>query len=160
MSFHHTVARLLPDLPRWVEVRDLLLSEDCEIFDLQEQGELSLIVRENNGKMVFVIGHPSINGLQTVLRDIGKGGMVIAPQEQAIRLTSTLQGWNRDQIILHTLPTHQHLPVANNMTDFLDANALHQLPIASELLDELKNGAQHSKISATWVDRPLFRFVM
>src|SRR6185369_10848550 len=95
MSFHHTVAQLLPDLPRWVEVRDLILSEDCEIFDLLEQGELSFIVLENNGKMVFVIGQPSIHGLQTVIRDIGKGGMVIASQEQAIWLTSALQGWNR-----------------------------------------------------------------
>jgi len=153
MSFHHTVAQLLPDLPRWVEVRDLILSEDCEIFDLQEQGELSFIVLENNGKMVFVIGQPSIHGLQTVIRDIGKGGMLIASQEQAIWLTSALQGWNRGRIILHTLPHPQHLPVVNNLVDFLDADTLDQLPIASELLDELKNAAQHSKIAATWVDQ-------
>ena len=153
MSFHHNVARLLPDLPRWVEVRDLMLSGDCEIFDLHEQGELSFIVRENNGKMVFVIGQPSIHGLQTVIRDLGKGGMVIAPQEQAVWLTSALQGWKRARIILHTLPNHQHLPGVNDMADFLDADTLHQLPIDSELLDELKNGAQHSKIAATWVDQ-------
>jgi len=33
---NQSIAQVLPDLPRWIEVRDLLLSDDCEIFGLDE----------------------------------------------------------------------------------------------------------------------------
>ena len=154
MAIHHTVARLLPDLPRWVEVRDLLLSEDCEIFDLQEKGELSFILRESSGKMVFVIGQPSIIGLQTALQNVEEGCMVVAPQEQVIWLTPALSGWTRTRIIIYTLSNLQRLPIASaNQVDFLNNDTLNRLPISSDLMDELKDGAEHSMIAATWVDQ-------
>ena len=154
MSIHHRIARLLPDLPRWVEVRDLLLSEECELFDVQEQGELSFVLREGTGKMVFVIGQPSIIGLQTALQNVAEGCMVVAPQEQVIWLTPALSEWTRTRIIIYTLPNLQRLPITSaTQVDFLNTEILHRLPIASDLLDELKDGAQHSMIAATRVDQ-------
>ena len=80
--------------------------------------------------------------------------MVVTPQEQAIWITPALSGWTRTRIIIHTLPDTQRLPIASgNQVDFLNADTINRLPIASELLDELKDGAQHSMIAATWVDQ-------
>jgi RimJ/RimL family protein N-acetyltransferase len=154
MPSSHSIAQRLPDLPRWVEARDLLLSEECEIFGFQEEPELSLVLREIDGEAVFVIGAPPQTAVQTAVQGLKRGGSVIASQEQALWLTQVLPGWTRTRIILYSLPDWQHLPNPSaGQVDFLNPNRLDQLSISTDLLRELKSGAEYSLIAATFVDR-------
>src|SRR5678815_1502483 len=148
---NQSIAQVLPDLPRWIEVRDLLLSDDCEIFGLDEQMGLSFVLCERGGKVVFVVGQPSLNALRAILQDLDQSGMVIAPSEQASWLLPALPGWTRKRILIHTLLNQEQLPIPSaDKVKFLDASSLERLPAAAELLEELKDGAAHSRVAVTW----------
>ena len=40
------LARVLPDVPRWVETRSMLHSCRCEVFGLEEGGDPGFVVRD------------------------------------------------------------------------------------------------------------------
>ena len=92
MQSNRTIAERLPDLPRWVEVRALLLWEPCEIFGLKEEPQLSLVLREPDTEAVFVIGTPAVLAVQAAIQKNVRGE-VIAPEEQAPWLAAALPGW-------------------------------------------------------------------
>ena len=45
---YHAIAQKLPDIPRWIEVRDLLAADECEVIGLQETPDLSFILSETS----------------------------------------------------------------------------------------------------------------
>ncbi len=49
------LARALPDIPRWVETRSMLLSGRCEIFGLEGKTEPCFIVRDSEEEPCFVV---------------------------------------------------------------------------------------------------------
>jgi len=154
MTSNRSIVERLPDLPRWVEARALLLWEPCEIFGLQEEPELSLVVREPDAGSIFIIGAPTVTAIQSALQTNLRGGEVIAPLEQATWLTAALPEWTRTRIIVHRLADPHRLPEASAGTvGFLEPAALQQFPIPAELLQELESGAEQSMITATCVDQ-------
>ena len=153
LSSRH-LAQRLPDVPRWVEARDLLLRGDDEIFGLQEVPTLSFVLRERDGEMVFIIGTPAPTAVQAAVQGLTCGASVIAPQEQRSWLAKALPGWTATRIIVHSLRDPQSLPIASTAeVDFLDPSTLGRLPLSSDLLEELQDAAQHSLIAATFVDQ-------
>jgi RimJ/RimL family protein N-acetyltransferase len=149
MLSNHALAQRLPDIPRWIEVRDLLLSDDCEVSGLQETPDLSFSLRETGTHSIFIIGTPTASAIQAAIQSIGSGAEIIAPPENANWLAQLLPGWKRTRIILHTLSDHRSLPNASEgEVVFLDPATIEQLPIFEELLNELKSGAEHSLIAA------------
>src|SRR5688572_548227 len=131
MPSNHSIAKRLPDLPRWVEARALLLSEPCEIFGLKEEPELSLVVREPETGTVFLIGTPEVAAVQAAVQQNVRGertGEVIAPLEQTSWLAGVLPQWTHKRIIVHTLPDLNLLPEdTSGAADFLDPARLSQL---------------------------------
>lgn len=153
MPSNHSLAKQLPDLPRWVEARALLLSEPCEISGLKEEPELSLVVREPETGAVFVIGTPNATALQAALQK-NLRGEVIAPMEQAAWLANALPGRTQKRIIVHALQNMGLLPEdASGTADFLDPAKLSQLSIDDELRREIEDRAEESLIAATFVDQ-------
>jgi ribosomal protein S18 acetylase RimI-like enzyme len=154
MLSNHSIAHRLPDLPRWVEARSLLLWESCEIFGLQTEPEPSLVVRDPESESIFVIGTPAVSAIQAAVQKNVRGGEVIAPIEQTPGLTEALSEWKWTRILVHTLPDPHRLPAAAGGTvGFLDPATIKQLPIDSELKEELESGAEESLIAATFVDQ-------
>ena len=153
MLSSRSIAQRLPDLPRWVEVRDLLLDESGEISGLQEDPELSFVIREPETAPVFVVGTPASEVIQAAIQPSAQIPDVIAPQEHAAWLAQILPDWIRRRIIVHTLPSLGTLPaVSPGQVQFLEPQAIHQLPIPEELFRELQSGARHSPIAATVVE--------
>jgi len=153
MLSNHSIAQRLPDLPRWVEARALLLWGPCEIFGLQEEPELSLVVREPDTGSVFIIGTPAVAAVQAAVQKSVRGD-VVAPLEQATWLTDALPEWTHTRIIVHHLADPHRLPEASvGVVGFLDPAVLSQLPIDAELRQELESGAEQSLIAATFVDQ-------
>jgi hypothetical protein len=149
---NRSIAQKLPDLPRWVEVRSLLLEGSGEIFGLHEEPELALVVRDPEARSIFVVGSPGEDALATALARNEHPGEVIAPHEQAAWLAARLPGWTRAAIIVHHLPDMRHLPtVPAGVVGFLDPALIPQLAIESDLKQELVSGAEQSVIAAAFV---------
>lgn len=154
MRSSQSIVQRLPDLPRWVEARALLLRDACEISGLQEEPGLSLVLRDPSDESVFVIGTPAATAVQAAVQKNVRGGSVVAPQEQATWLTQALPGWTRARAILHLLRDPRRLPTASAAeVGFLDPETLPQLRVPTALLRELTSGAEHSLIAATFVDK-------
>ena len=150
----HALAQRLPDLPRWVEARYLLLSESCEIFSLQEEPELTAVLRDPETGFVFVVGTPAVSAIQAAVQPVVRGANVITPQEQVAWVAQALPEWTHTRVFLHILQDLRRLPMASaGQVGFLDPQMLKELPIAAELLRELEMGAEHSLIAATFVEQ-------
>jgi RimJ/RimL family protein N-acetyltransferase len=148
-----SLAERLPDVPRWVEARDLLLFGGCEVFGLQETPELSFVVRDPATELVAVIGTPTPEAIQAAVQQNVHGGTVIAPLDQKALLTRALPEWNATRAILHLLGDAPQLPeIPRGAVRFLDAAALDRLRAPEDLLQELKIGAEHSPIAAVFVE--------
>jgi RimJ/RimL family protein N-acetyltransferase len=153
MSLSQSLAKRLPDLPRWVEARALLLDGACEIDGLQEEPELSLVVREPDLEEIFVVGTPADAAILAAAERNVRGGMVIALPDQAERIARVLPEWSPSRAILHLLGDSPRLPdVPPGRVRFLDPAVIPSLPASEELLRELGIGAQGSPIAATFVD--------
>ncbi|MEP7274484.1 MAG: hypothetical protein ABI882_23540, partial [Acidobacteriota bacterium] len=53
------VALLLPDIPRWVEARSMLLAGQCSLFGLDESSGLAVVVARPEQELAVVIGSPA-----------------------------------------------------------------------------------------------------
>jgi RimJ/RimL family protein N-acetyltransferase len=147
-----SIARRLPDIPRWVEARSLLLSGDGEIFGLDQSVELSLAVRDPSTGSVVVIGRPAQEAVQAAVRGIMHDGNVVATLEEAGWLAATLRGWRRTRAILYLLRDSARLPEDSRQVRFLDPGTIDRLAIPKQLRRELAIGAERSPIAATLVD--------
>ena len=133
------IARRLPDLPRWVEVRDILFGEDCEVFGFQEQPELSFAVPEIETSSVFVIGRPAAGAIRAAIESYAKTTDVIAPWENATWLAQILPGWSCNRILVHALPDLKHLPlISEKDVRFLKPTVIDHLSVPEDLLHELQ----------------------
>lgn len=149
-----SIARRIPDLARWVEARALLLSEEGQIFGLQETPELSLVIREPETNALFVIGAPALSAIRTALAANERGGEVIAPMADAAWLAELLPGWKRNRIIVHKLEDAGRLPQPPaDAVRFLAPALIPHMPIDPELRQELESGAGQSLIAATFVEQ-------
>lgn len=152
-----SLAARLPDIPRLVEMRDLLLGDDCEIFGLQENPEFSLVAREPATGSIFVVGMPEAAAIYEAVGRNVQGGEIVAGPEHVRWLRGILPEWRYSRAILHTLPGALNQPSESDAEiGFLDPALLDEFPIFDELLQELKFGAQYSLIAAAFVDgRPV-----
>jgi GNAT superfamily N-acetyltransferase len=108
------LARLLPDVPRYLETRSMLLSGRCEVLGLEERGpKPSFVARElGEGKeqMVCVVGHPSSGAIREAIRRNRNEGTVMAAPEDAPHLEGALPGWTATWATLHLLGNAPRLP--------------------------------------------------
>jgi RimJ/RimL family protein N-acetyltransferase len=152
---NQAIAQMIPDQPRWVEARALLLHHPCKIFGFQTEPGLSLIVREPDKKTAFVIGAPSMAALQTAIHDAPCDEIIAAP-EMTSTLLSMLPGWVHQRILVHHLVNPERLPETDHQVRFLDPSLLGHLVLDDELREELEEGAKQSLIAATFVnDQPV-----
>ena len=70
---HRELARRLADIPRWVEVRDLLLAGQGEITGLSTRRgahEVSFVLTDGESQTVFIVGTPETSALDEAVRAI------------------------------------------------------------------------------------------
>lgn len=152
----HKLAMALPDIPRWVETRAMLLSNQCEIFGLKEVGELSFVVSSTKTKLISIVGHPDKNAIETVARNNNQGE-ILTPPESSNHVAEILPDWTPKVALLHLLGDTLHLPhipegavrlLAPEEIDFITL-------LPSQLKAELKI-ASETPIAVTVVDnRPV-----
>ena len=107
------LAALLPDIPRFVETRAMLLGGRCEVLGLEEDAASpSFIVRDGEESLVCVVGYPAREALAEAIARNGNAGAVIAMPENVSRVAQAIPGRDPQSAILHLLGEAERLPGA------------------------------------------------
>jgi hypothetical protein len=147
-----TALATLPDHPRWVEARSLLLHHPCQTWGVADGQPLAAAIRDTGGKTVFVIGRPPVTAVHAATAHPPRPGEVIAGAESETWLADVLPGWRRARILVHTLASPERLPVVRpGQVDWLDPVGIPDLAVDEELRAELEAGAELSPIATVMV---------
>lgn len=142
---------LLPDIPRWVEARDLVLSGEGEVSGLETSGPLSLVLRNPEEDVTFVIGRPDPSA---VLAAVGTGDL-IAGIEARDWLTGLLPEWTCEIAPVFTL-ARPDLPPPSPGVRIVSLAEITRSVDDAELLEELEAAAEFTEIAASFEDgRPV-----
>ncbi len=108
------LANALPDIPRWLYARSMLLSGRCEVLGLAEEGpEPQFVAREleeSEDWAVSVVGRPPADAIREAVRRNRNGGEVLVPQEGASHILGALPDWTATRATLHLLSDASRLP--------------------------------------------------
>jgi RimJ/RimL family protein N-acetyltransferase len=152
MPSRTAIAHKLPDIPRWVEVHSYLQSDECEVLAYSEVPSLSFILRVSEESLIYVVGEPTEDMIRAVADGLGTEGTVIAPQDQHVRLAPLLPAWLSERIFVYTLATAADLPHDKNVVvRFLEPNDLDGTDIDPELVEELEDALEYTRIAAVYV---------
>jgi hypothetical protein len=94
------LAARLPDLPRLVETRAILLSGACEVLGDTAHGDY--VVRSVDTALAAVVGRPSTGALREMA---ARGGVleILCAEEAAAATVAALPGWRADPATIHVL---------------------------------------------------------
>ena len=108
------LAGSLPDVPRWLEIRSMLLSGRCEVLGPEEgaptPGFVARELEEGEEQMIYVVGRPSSEAIREAARRNRGLGMALAAPEDAPHVLGALPGWTTNRVALHLLGDAPRLP--------------------------------------------------
>ena len=109
---HARLAALLPDVPRFVETRGMLLEGRCEVLGLEWGPSPSFVTRDGEEKLVCVVGGPALEAISEAVARNGGAGEIIAMPENVARAAEALRGWKVLPVVAHLLGESERLPEA------------------------------------------------
>jgi len=113
-SHMERLAGALPDVPRWLYARSILLSGRCEVLGLEDTPSgpsfAARELEEREDRWFCVVGRPSEEAIGEAARRNRNGGEVLATQEGAARVVGALPGWTATRLIFHLLRDASLLP--------------------------------------------------
>lgn len=87
------LARILPDVPRWIETRSMLHSCRCEVFGFEEGADPGFVVRDTEDVLISVVGRPATGAIaDAVTREWGED-VVVAQLQNDSYVAEALPGW-------------------------------------------------------------------
>ncbi|HEU4680316.1 MAG TPA: hypothetical protein VFS51_01140, partial [Gemmatimonadales bacterium] len=130
-----SAAMLLPDLPRWVEVRSPLLSGHGVALGLSPSGSPDFVMQTESGE-ITVVGYPPIEVIQTAAAQTRE---VWSVPQNADWTAAALPDWSQEPAIIYVLGDRRRIQaVRPGAVRQLDSNELAAIPgIAADLLEEL-----------------------
>ena len=150
------LATRLPDLPRWVETRGMLLSGRCDLIVPPEPGAADAVVRGTDFGLFCVSGDPPLEALPAALARHG-GRAVLCAGGRSEELSTILSGWTRSRAVIHALageepsgPRVGQAGVRVAMLSGRDAGALSHVP--DRLREELSTALGCSHVAAAFVE--------
>ena len=107
-----SLAALLPDVPRFLETRGMLLGGYAEVTGFEEGGEAlpSFVARDAEEGLVCVVGTPEAAAISDAVARNGDRGALISMPENVSRVRQALPGWEAQPAALHRLAGYGRLP--------------------------------------------------
>jgi RimJ/RimL family protein N-acetyltransferase len=148
------LAKSLPDIPRFVETRAMMLGDHCEIFGLHETDRANFVVRNQEIGTIAVIGKPASEAILAAIEPHDRQGAVLAFDNNLSLVEATLPHWHSEKAILHLPGDAPTFPVVpDRQVRFLDAGEISSLSsLSNELNEELQIAAKLTTVAATIVD--------
>ncbi len=153
-ALHTELAKALPDIPRFIESRGMLLANRCKIFGFEESECKSFVVCHNEVGLISVIGKPSIEAIRQAVEGSDKQGAVLAFDDNYLMVKEGLPNWQSEKATLYLLVDSPTLPcVPDGRVRFLKAEEVESLTgISGELKEELVIESKVTRIAATIID--------
>ncbi len=151
-------AGLLPDIPRWVETRGMLLSGRGVVLGAVDETSHDFVVRGLRSRLISVVGHSLPRYLHDAVVRSEAGVEVLATPENDEHVSTILKDWHRSPAILHQLAQPFHFQIRKDPTvRFIEQHELHPLRNDfPDLVDELLEALEFTQVAAVIVnDRPV-----
>jgi GNAT superfamily N-acetyltransferase len=94
----------VPDLPRWIDTRGMLLSTRSVVFAPAGAGFVDLVAAVPDAALASIVGRPSRTTLRKALLSLDGDVNVLSQMEDADYVAAALPGWRRQRAIIHVLP--------------------------------------------------------
>jgi RimJ/RimL family protein N-acetyltransferase len=94
----------VPDLPRWIDTRGMLLSGRSVVHVPPDNADGHMIAAVPDAALASVVGRPPVNALLEVVSSLAGDVNVLSQLEDADHIASALAGWRRQRAIIHVLP--------------------------------------------------------
>ncbi len=149
------LAGRLPDLPRWVETRGILLSGRCALVGSPGPGPEDFLVRGEDFGLFCVVGNPSLENLPAALERY-RGRAVLCAVEEADRVAGALPAWRPSRALIHTLPGEiavrgrSSSGAAIGMLSAADVRSLDHVP--ERLREEIRTALGFTHVAVASVD--------
>lgn len=142
------LARTLPDVPRWIETRSMLLSGRGEVYGAGSARAFAVLDRKDG--LVCVVGRPGEEIVRAAARNQGVRAVISAPEDRD-HVRGALPGWEPVRAVLH-LPGKDGLrlpPVPEGSARFLYAPEVGSLKgLTGDLREELEVALRRSSVAA------------
>jgi GNAT superfamily N-acetyltransferase len=153
------LAALLPDIPRFLETRGMLLEGCCELLGAEEGDDGPSFVARGlypEERLVSVVGRPADEWVAEAVARNEDSGAVIAMPENAASVARTLPGWQMRLAVLHLLGEGGLARAPEGEVRLLSGTeGLHVLPpgLRAGLRAELEGALRRSTpLAATFVE--------
>lgn len=143
------LAARVPDIPRWVELRDGLLRGEGEVHGTSDDPDFSFACLSGDGAMAFVVGQPDAAALAACTGPEVKL-LLTWPRDDGI-MPGLPPGWTHEGAMLHLLEEPERLPDPGRETRFLLEEDLATADLPEALAEELAEGPRGRLISAAFV---------
>ncbi|MEM9908706.1 MAG: GNAT family N-acetyltransferase [Cyanobacteria bacterium P01_D01_bin.44] len=140
----------LPDIPRWVEVRGMLLAGRGHAYGVELAPVPTGVVFQPDIKLAAVVGQPELDLIREIAQNADE---ILAVPENADWVTRALSDWTAELATLHVLSDRSQLPEPSSESVRLlnpeDISAFPDLPVPfrEELEIAFRAG---SAIAAAW----------
>jgi len=151
-----TIRRLLsiiPDQPKWVELRAMLLSGQCEVYGLEEAERLSFVARHEEMELVSVYGRPAPEVIRQAVALRPPPEALLCLPEDRPHVAEALPEWRSELATIYSLTSGERLPeVPADAVRLLSSSEIEAMDHApAELKEELSEAAKFSPVAATCV---------
>jgi hypothetical protein len=148
------LANALPDTPRLIETRGMLLANACEVLGLKQTNDLNFVVRSFQTGLISVIGKPSTDSIRRATQQNKNQYAVLAFEDNLSYVSEALSSRKVDRAILHLRNESIRLPnVETKMVRYISKE---EIAAHSGIPDELKTvlliASRNSRVAATIVD--------
>ncbi|MGH9367968.1 MAG: GNAT family N-acetyltransferase [Thermoanaerobaculia bacterium] len=150
------LAGRLPDLPRWVETRAMLLSGRSELVGTPGPGPADFLVRGTDFGLFCVAGSPDLSPLPPAVAHHG-GREVLCLPASAEAVAAQLREWTGSRAVIHSHPAPEAVTGGEDspaggvsMLSPRDAGSLAHLPQA--LREELVTALGFTHVAAAFAE--------
>ncbi len=144
------LALRLPDTPRWVETRFMLLRDEAVVTGLVNGGA-SFVARSTRWPLVAVVGRPEPDAIRAAASEAGDTATVLTSEEGAAHVGTALPGWTVGGADIHAWPADRPLPGPQDDVRLLTPSEVRELPgVPTDLHAELTLAAEYSPVSAAF----------
>jgi len=146
------ILQQLPDIPRYIYARWMLLSGSGRIFMSDSREDVDTVIQHPANGLTCVIGMPDPEVLHEAIDALDIPALLLAVPENSAYIEKLFPDWNASTARMHILPPNVNLDISPDIrVSFLDKEDLSEMDhLSGELQSELLTASIHSPIAAVF----------